>query len=180
MSYQGGVVFSAVSEQVARRLLPVFEAAAAKQHQHILLRGGWKNRRLVIVGGQPSPAPVPEFPSNPLQLTLALPVDIEVSALVSRCRSFGGTVERVWRDSERSFENVVSYDDGARHIVPAYHHVSLCTHKPQRWLLDVEVPTGIEVVPCLKCAMAAVTKPAFRARWHPLANTFVHEVIRRP
>jgi hypothetical protein len=177
MSYQGGVAFSAVTEQVAKRLLSVFEAAAARQHRHILLRGAWKNRRLVIVGGQPSPAPVPEFPSSPLQLTLALPVDIEVSAFVSRCRSFGGAVERVWRDSARSFEHVVSYDDGARHIVPAYHHVALCTHKAERWLLDVEVPTEIEVASCSKCVTAAGTKPAFRARWHPLADTFVDVVI---
>lgn len=177
MSYQGGVAFSAMSDQVATRLLSVFRAAAARQHRHILLRGDWKNRRLVIVGGQPSPAPVPEFPSNPLQLTLALPVDIGVSAFVSRCRSFGGTAERVWRDSARYFENVVSYDDGARHIVRAYHHVALCAHKPERWLLDVEVPTEIEVASCAKCATAAATKPAFRARWHPLADTFVDVII---
>jgi hypothetical protein len=180
MSYQGGVAFSAMSDQVATRLMSVFRAAAARQHRHILLRGDWKNRRLVIVGGQPSPAPVPEFPSNPLQLTLALPVDIDVPAFVSRCRSFGGTAERVWRDSARSFENVVSYEDGARHIVTAYHHVALCKHKPERWLLDVEVPNEIEVVSCSKCAAAARTKPIYGARWHPLSNTSVHEVIRGP
>ena len=171
MSVRGTVTFSGMSERQASKLLTAFKVAAELQQQHLVLQGAWRSRRFAIVGGRPSPAPIPRHPANPLQLTLALPIGIDASSFISRCRSFGATVERLWRDSARSFDHVVSYEDGQSHIVPAYHHIALCGHKPLRWLLDSEVPLAVEVGPCPKCATVSATKPVHLARWHLLTST---------
>lgn len=164
--------WSALTEKSAEHLLLGFKKAAALKFEHMVLQGDWLHgRRFVIVGGRPSVDPFPQYASNPLTLTLALPLDIDAVTLTSRCRSFGGQVERMWRDSQQRFEHVVSAFDTARHIVPAYHHVALCGHKPERWLLDNEVvPSVTEANSCPKCATAAITRPRHGARWHPLAR----------
>ena len=164
--------WSALTEKSAEHLLRGFKVAADLKFQHMVLLGDWLHgRRFVIVGGRPSADPLPEVASNPLTLTLALPLDIDAATLASRCRSFGGAVERMWRDSQPRFEDVVSAADAARHIVPAYHHVALCGHKPDRWLADNEVVlSNVETPSCPHCRSAAITKPLYGARWHPLSS----------
>jgi len=162
--------FSGLTEKGARSLYRGLRAADKAGFPGVRFTGAWIGRRLVIDGGAPV-REMPAHPANPMALTLAVSSTLEPGGLLKAFRSFGATVERIWRDSEKgAFDSVVSADDGARHQVHRYHHVALCGHKPRRWVGDDEVAGfADEVFMCSKCISAAATKPAHRARWHPSA-----------
>lgn len=163
--------FSAVTPASAAVLHRALAAASAAGDAGVIFQGAWVRRRLVIVGGRAAHA-LPPHACNPLALTITIPTTSTPDDLMRQLRSFGGAVERVWRDSARGrFDLVVSDSDAARHLVHQFHHVALCGHRPQRWLTDDEV-SGFagELQTCPKCTITAATKPTYRARWHPLAD----------
>lgn len=164
--------FSGITEagaQILARILPSAQEAGGVAYT---FQGAWVDRRLVIIGGRIER----EFgvhTTNPLALTVTVPVTASAKDLMSALRSFGGAAERIWRDSKKgTFDAVVSADDFDRHQVHRYHHVALCGHKPkERWLSEDEVaPIAEQVQACPKCTVAAATKPVHRARWHPSAT----------
>lgn len=162
--------FSAVTLSSAKVLHRALGAAAASGSAGVIFQGAWVRRRLLIVGGRAAQA-LPAHGCDPLALTITVPATSTPDDLMRQLRSFGGVVERVWRDSVKGhFDLVVSDSDAARHLVHQFHHVALCGHKAQRWLTDDEV-SGFagEVKTCPQCTITAATKPNYRARWHPLA-----------
>jgi hypothetical protein len=100
---------------------------------------------------------MPAVPFNPVSLILTVSTNLSAAELATACRSFGGEVERMWRDMRNgSFDLVVSSDDGDRHTVQRYHDVAECGHRPRRWLSDNEVGRLVsEVQSCAKCSLSA-------------------------
>lgn len=161
--------FSGITAAGARILARILTSAQEAGGVAYTFQGAWVDRRLVIIGGRVE-REIGVHTNNPLALTVTVPVTAGAMDLMSALRSFGGTVERIWRDSQKgTFDAVVSADDFDRHQVHRYHHVALCGHKPkERWLSDDEVtPIAEQVQACPKCTVAAATKPLHRARWHP-------------
>lgn len=142
---------------ILRRALHLAGPPAVKA---LKFQGAWKDRCFVndtisIV------ADVPPFPANPLAMTLTVPSTISPANLAASCRSFGGVVERIWRE-EHKFDFVVSADDADRHVVHRYNDVAECGHRPRRWLSDDELGSfASEVRSCPKCVTASKI-PRFR------------------
>lgn len=160
--------FSATSLKSATILHRALPFARETGCAAVTFQGGWVNRRFVLLGGC-ARRELPPHPRNPLALTLTVPVTLDPTALMNALRSFGASVERLWRDNEQGrFDLVDSEDDGHRHMVHRYHHIALCGHKPDRWLSDDEVESfASEIQACPACATAAAEQPVHRARWHP-------------
>lgn len=163
--------FSALTLASAQHLHRGFVAAAATNLWAIRFEGAWSNRRLVIAG-MTAVVEMPSNPHDPLALVLYVPSSASPEDVVKACRSFGASVERLWRDKNRGkFDRVVSAKDGYRHYVHAFHHVALCGHKSARWPSDAEVdPLAVESHSCAKCVSASTAMPGHRARWHPLVT----------
>lgn len=166
-----GPSFSAVTVKTATVLHRSLQAARQAGYAGVTFQGGWVARRFVMVGGR-GEREVPTHPRNPLALTAFVPVTTNPEELMKALRSFGATVERRWRDTNRGlFERVISMGDGHRHLVHRFHHVAVCEHKPTRWLSDDGLGgMADKVQACTTCTIAATTKPLHAARWHPTST----------
>lgn len=172
-------VFSAFSEISYSKLKRGFDAAKSIGIETLIFVGAWTpQRRFAIDDIKLSKYSVTEPVSNPINFTLAIPLHAPEKDVIAACRSFGGQVERLCRDTARGqFDRVVSADDGAVHLVHKYHHVSLCGHNSGGWLGGVDSLAknhpGVDtacVFECSACVVVSITKPAHRARYHPLSG----------
>jgi hypothetical protein len=148
--------FSGQTEETAAILHPAFQVAASSGFKALKLQGAWVDRRFIIETITIA-ADVPSFPANPLAMTLTVPSTISPESLATSCRSFGGVVERIWREVDRGkFDFVVSADDADWHIVHRYNDAAVCGHRPRRWLSDAEMGSFAgKVQSCPKCIAAA-------------------------
>lgn len=165
--------FSAITIKSATILHRALPFAREAGYAAVTFEGGWQRRRFILINGH-GKRELPANPANPLALTLSVPVTLSPPELMTALRSFGASVERLWRANEQGhFDLVVSETDGHRHMVHRYHHIALCGHKSTNWLSDDEVGSfASEVQSCPKCTTAAATTPAYRARWHPAVTDY--------
>lgn len=161
-----GRAFSSVSSATAELIQKRFQQLRSLGVPAISLIGGWRGRRFVIVDLERSTS-VTEAVHDLEAGALTVPTDMDLPVIVSEARRFGARIEHRYRSENRGFEVDVSMGDGRAHTVHRFHHVALCSHSGP-WPESSEVP-GETVAACLRCQIASVTKPGFRARYHPTA-----------
>ncbi len=130
--------------------------------------GAWRNRRYVIDQIRPAKAHVGDAVLDDEAGSLTIPIDADPSLVLRESRRFGARMEHRSRKDHRGFEVDVSTGDGRAHTLHRHHHVALCGHTgpwPDTPAVALDGVTG-----CLRCQIASVTKPAFRARYHPTAD----------
>lgn len=128
--------------------------------------GGWRRRRFVIADAEPVWDEVASVTKDFENATITLPRSILLSSsdCIRELRSFGAAITR--RSQTGSFD-VAEGNDHETHVVAQAHHVALCGHRGP-WPDDWHPRTAL--VSCSKCVELAKSKPAHRARLHPLAT----------
>lgn len=164
-----GMAFSAMSEEKASKFALGLKKAAELGATAVVLLGAWRHRRFVIAAGRPSYEKIVTAQSDASALTLTLPIPTDARSIVTECRRFGGQIEHVFRQGHRGFE-VVACERDLLHIVARYHHVALCKSKGPWPDASPAVPEQ-DLDECPACASISRTKPAYAARFHPLADS---------
>ena len=163
-----GRAFSGMSEAAASRLAVGMAKLTDVGLAGLSLVGAWRGRRFVIETMRAVYENV-VGPTHDLDdPALTLPIRCTAETIRRECRRFGGRVERACRDrSQGTFDRVKSSVDEKTHIVHAHHHVALCSHRGP-WSDSPPDPTDDE--DCPRCRGISATKPAHRARYHPLTK----------
>lgn len=129
--------------------------------------GGWRRRRFVIADVLPVRDELTSVTKDFDHATITLPRALLLSSpdCIRELRSFGAAMTR--RSQTGSFD-VAKGHDHETHFVAQAHHVALCGHRGP-WPDDWHPSTA--PVSCPKCAELSKSKPAHRARLHPLATS---------
>jgi hypothetical protein len=145
--------FSDLSAEVAKAVMRRIDSARLAGFRSVKILGAWRQRRLCIVGLEPSAAVVDGARGNPEALSLTVSANCTVSDLMVASGRFGKFTEEIWRQSARSREDhVVSQTDGHKHIVPRFDHQARCGHVSGRWLEENEWQAISHLVqPCPRC-----------------------------
>jgi hypothetical protein len=164
------LAFSSMSKRKASALASRLRQLADMDACGLVLLGGWRNRRFVIVAGRAAGEHVGILSCDVVALTLTLPTEADADAIVRQFRQFGGQVERAFRERCRGeFETVPASEGGPRHIVHRYHHVALCGCRgpwPDHSSPALFESDGDE---CAECRAISRTKPSHATRFHPLS-----------
>lgn len=162
--------FASISLAIATKMSALTKLYPADSKvTHVEFAGVWSGRKFVI-----GPVSSRTFEHGSIAVdvkdlengTIALAVKATMTdphAIVSTLRGFGAVVTRKSQMPVRF--DVVEGFDRALHIVAGHHHVALCGHKGP-W--PDSVHEGVSAT-CAACSEVAKTKPAYRARFHPLA-----------
>ena len=128
--------------------------------------GGWRRRRFVNADAEPVRDEVASVTKDFDHATITLPRSMMLSSsdCIRELRSFGAAMTR---RSQTGFFDVAEGNDHETHFVAQAHHVALCGHRGP-WPDDTYPNTA--PVSCPKCAELSKSKPAHRARLHPLAT----------
>lgn len=162
--------FSAVTIVVVTRVLGIMSKLAELDVPGIVLVGAWRSRQFVIKRGQAAQAPVSGAIADMKALTITLPIDISAEAFARACRSFGGKVEREFRERNLGqFDFVRSRDGGPPHLVHRFHHVALCGCSGP-WPDGSMSLDDFEGDVCSRCQHMSTTKPLHKARYHPMVQ----------